>query len=325
MSPRLFYCFTALLALPLMTAMQNTASAEDSQAANVCPALNTTELMHDVTVLASDEFAGREPATRGHEKARQYITKRFAEVPLSAFQSTFIHPFEYGSSGRGTNIIGYAKGTQYSSRYIVITAHYDHLGYKGGHIYNGADDNASGVAAMLALAQQLALTPPLHSVIFIATDAEEEGLHGAHAFFRDLPVASSAIALNINIDMVGQGGNRDRLLLIHDGIHSYLKKPLTRLKDTVSSSHLRLGLRNARSQHSALTRSNRENWQQASDYAVFGEKGIPFIHIGSATHNDYHQPTDTVGNIDTGFFTQSAGIAHCVFRALDKALPAHSS
>ena len=118
-------------------------------------------------------------------------------------------------------MVAWLEGTQYPDKYIVITAHYDHLGKSGGKIYNGADDNASGVAAMLSIAEQLRRSRPKHSVIFLATDAEEKGLYGAKAFVQKPPVEISSIRFNLNLDMLAQGGGTSPKLYVSRGPHQF--------------------------------------------------------------------------------------------------------
>lgn len=305
---------TVLFAMPV-TGRVNT---NDFPVTPACLQLNTPRLMHDLATLSSDAFAGRKPGTAGHAKATGYLAARFDALNLLAFDGGFVHPFIFEHDQTGSNIIGYLEGRHAPHRYFIITAHYDHLGRRGSRTYNGADDNASGVAALLALAEHFRQFPPHHSLIFVATDAEEPGLHGAYALLRDLPVAHSSVALNINIDMIGQGGYRDQLYLVHDGKHSHLETVLQQTRARASVHHVRLSLRNARSRLSRLTRNKRIDWRDASDYAVFAKYAIPFVHIGTDTHQDYHTPNDTLNNIDSAFFTTSAGIARCVVEAFDR-------
>lgn len=304
---------TTLCALPA-TATESTGDAHETPA---CLQLNGHELMQDLSTLSGDAFAGRKPGTAGHAKATAYLAQRFGALRLLAFREGFVQPFMFERDQSGTNVMGYIEGRQAPDQHFIITAHYDHLGSRGSRIYNGADDNASGVAALLALAAHFRQFPPRHSLIFVATDAEEPGLHGAHALLRDLPVAHSSVLLNINIDMIGQGGYRDQLYLVHDGKHSHLKTVLEQIRDRISVHPVRLFLRNARSRLSRLTRNKRIDWRDASDYAVFANYAIPFVHIGTDTHQDYHTPDDNLDNIDSAFFMTSAGIARCVVEAFD--------
>jgi hypothetical protein len=126
--------------------------------------------------------------TPGGRKAQEYIISRFREIHLTTMGSTgdsFRRPFTLPGGREGVNLAGYLKGGKSQDRYLVVTAHFDHLGIKNGKIYHGADDNASGVAGLLASASYFATHQPEHSILFVAFDAEESGLLGSKAFFVD--------------------------------------------------------------------------------------------------------------------------------------------
>src|SRR5690606_30456084 len=93
------------------------------------------------------------------------------------------------------NVVGMVRGTDDPDEYIVVTAHFDHLGRQGNQVYHGADDNASGTAGLIELARYFAAHPPEHSMIFAALDAEEHGLLGARHFVADPPVPLENIVL----------------------------------------------------------------------------------------------------------------------------------
>ena len=120
--------------------------------------IDAAQLLEDVRVLSADAMEGRGTGTQGGAMARAYVVQRFAEAGLKPFGASFEQPFELPglAKGKGANVVGYVKGTKYPERFIVVTAHYDHLGVSDGQIYNGADDNASGVAVLLQLAAHFA-------------------------------------------------------------------------------------------------------------------------------------------------------------------------
>jgi Zn-dependent M28 family amino/carboxypeptidase len=122
--------------------------------------------------------------TKGAEMARTYLNKRFTAIGLNSFQELkgYEQPFSFETSNgtvQGKNMIGYIEGK--SDEVIVISAHYDHIGIIRNEIYNGADDNASGVAALLKFAAYFKAHKPNYTLIFAAFDAEEMGLQGAKA------------------------------------------------------------------------------------------------------------------------------------------------
>ena len=176
-------------------------------------------LLRDVTTLASDEFEGRRAGTAGGVKARAWIVNEMRDAGLTpGIGKAFVEPFTFVyEPGRGTsfpgltrteiegsaNVLGRIEGTS-RGKWIVVSAHYDHLGVLDDRIYHGADDNASGVAALLAAARWLHVHPPRHPILFIAFDAEEFGSHGAKAFLKANILKKDEIAIDINLDMVSR-------------------------------------------------------------------------------------------------------------------------
>ena len=168
------------------------------------PAVDGVQLLKDLETLAADDMEGRLPGTPGAARARAYILRRYKEAGIQPIGDSYERPFAFrgrGDSGdrSGVNLVGVVRGTSEPGRFIVLTAHFDHLGVRDGQVFNGADDNASGVAALLAVASRISAGKPAHSVVFAALDAEETGLNGARAFLADPPVPREAIAMNVNL------------------------------------------------------------------------------------------------------------------------------
>ncbi|MGB3465419.1 MAG: M20/M25/M40 family metallo-hydrolase, partial [Cyclobacteriaceae bacterium] len=163
---------------------------------------NSKSLMQDVTTLASDEMEGRGTGTEGIRKAKKYIINRYKEIGIEPLGNSYESAFTWGDNQAGVNIVG--KITGRSENYIIVTAHYDHEGIRKDQIYNGADDNASGVAGLLAIAEYYAEKKPNNTILFVAFDAEERGLQGAKAFVKELPVPKENVKVNINMDMISR-------------------------------------------------------------------------------------------------------------------------
>lgn len=254
-------------------------------------------LLHDIQQLSDDRMSGRETATAGAQLARHYIQQRFSDLGLTALKANFNHPFSYrtGFSDKdGINLVAELKGCTQPDFYIVITAHYDHLGIIAGKVYNGADDNASGVATMLALAELLTTQPcPHYSYLFVATDAEESGLFGAKAFVASPPVALQHIVLNLNLDMLSRGERANQLYLYGafslPGVADYLKTQQFSVK-------LKL-----RKRGKGFRGQNQLDWANASDHAPFRRSGIPFLFFGVDSHKDYHTPQDDWQRINPAY------------------------
>jgi len=269
------------------------------------PTVDADQLLNDVAVLAADTLEGRRAGSTGGEKARVYIRAAFERIQLAAFGEGYEHPFALRGRGadavRGVNLLGYLPGVERPDTFIVVTAHYDHLGVRGGQIFNGADDNASGVAGLLALADYFSRHRPRHSILFAALDAEEMGLRGASAFIQDPPISLDHVALNVNMDMVSRN-EKDELFAAGVFHYPFLKPYLERVAAR-SRIHLRFG-------HDGL-RGTGQDWTMSSDHGPFHRAGIPFVYFGVEDHADYHRPTDDFENIDPDFF------AHAIATILD--------
>lgn len=274
-------------------------------------------LLYDIQQLSDDVMAGRKTAQPGAELARQYIRQRFSELGLAALKPDFQHPFHYSigfTDRRGINLIAELKGCRISDTYIVMTAHYDHLGTMAGKVYNGADDNASGVATMLALAALLKTQPcSSYSYLFIATDAEESGLYGAKAFIAAPAVPLSQVILNINLDMLSRGERANQLYLY--GAHS-----LPGVSDYLKAEDFSVNLK-LRHRGRGLRGQNRLDWANASDHAPFRRAGIPFLFFGVDDHPDYHTAKDDWENIDPAYLQRMFNSLSKVVLWLDQQPP----
>ena len=157
--------------------------------------------------LSSDEMEGRRAGSNGIEKATQYIESEFERIGLSQYDTlnSFRQNFEFYDMSFN-NVIGVLNGKSLSDEYVVVSAHYDHLGIKkekqGDNIYNGANDNASGVTAVLTLAEHFKkLDLNERSIIFIAFTAEEMGLRGSRYFGK--AINPDNFVAGVNIEMIG--------------------------------------------------------------------------------------------------------------------------
>jgi Zn-dependent M28 family amino/carboxypeptidase len=194
------------------------------------------------------------------------------------------------------NVVGFLRGTERPDRYFVVTAHYDHLGVRNGNVFNGADDNASGTAGILALAQYFKDHPPRHSMLFVAFDSEEGGLRGARAFVADPPVARESIIMNINLDMIGR--NERNELFAAGTYHTPQFVPLIEAVAAQSPLKLRTG-------HDRPGLPAGDDWTNSSDHGPFHAAGIPFLYFGEEDHADYHKVTDDFERIQPEFHARA--------------------
>ena len=254
-------------------------------------------LVRDLSVIAADSMAGRLAGSDGGRRAGEYLLSRLVEsgtVPVGGARRQAFPLWGGTAEGNtGVNVLGMIPGVEYPGRYVVVSAHYDHLGVRGGEIYNGADDNASGSAALPALADYLTSNPPRHSFLFVAFDAEELGLLGARAFVSDPPVPLASILLNVNLDMIGHSAAGE---LYAAGTYHYpALGPLVEEAASEAGVTLLAG-------HDSPDLSARDDWTELSDHAAFHARGIPFVYFGVEDHENYHRPTDTVDSLTLDFY-----------------------
>ena len=269
--------------------------------------IDRSKLLIDIETLSSDLYAGRKTGTDGNKASAEYISARFKEAGLKSFQDNYRHPFSFKNRKaeliNGTNLIGFVKGK--TDDVIVISAHYDHVGVNNSQIYNGADDNASGVSVLLGIAEYYKVHKPLNTLLFIAFDAEEMGLQGAYAFLKEPLPSKKSIIMNVNMDMVS---HNDKSELYAVGTY---KTPI--LKEIIENSDDNTGI-NILFGHD-LPDSGKDDWTMQSDQGPFAKENIPFIYFGVEDHDDYHKPTDKFANINQNFF-HSASIA--ILRSITK-------
>jgi hypothetical protein len=271
--------------------------------AQSCPA--AAELTADMTLplsavryLADDRLEGRRAGTPGEQCAGDYIAAEFTRIGLRPagadgfFQNvplaSALNPHDSGGTGR--NVIAALDGADDALKreWIVIGAHYDHLGRGGSGslvkdrvVHNGADDNASGVAVMLRAAERLAAGPRLaRSVLFVAFTGEESGLLGSAYFVTHPTLGSAPMVAMINLDMVGRLGTNP---LITYGVDT--ADEWRTLLDPIATA-------------AGVQLATRGDGYGPSDHTSFYLKDIPVIHFFTNTHADYHRPTDDWPRVD---------------------------
>lgn len=250
----------------------------------------------DIKILASDELGGRLTGTAGADSAAAYVARRFAQAGLQAPPGGWFQPFtvskdapavQHANLGElhGKNVIGILPGRDPARRNetIIIGAHYDHLGLGGfgaldpdstGRVHNGADDNASGTAALMAIAARLHATPLARTVVFIAFSGEELGLLGSDYYVKNpiYPLASTEAM--INLDMVGRLKN-DKLIVYGTGTATQFPALLDSL-----NWYAKFDLR------------PQPEGYGPSDQTSFYAAKIPVLHLFTDLHGDYHRSTD---------------------------------
>lgn len=265
-------------------------SAMLAMASITAPAQEKTlqeRLVDHVGYLASDSLRGRKAGSPDAAKAAEYIRDRYEEAGLKPFFKGWYMPFEKGGVSY-KNVVGVIEGSDPVLRreYIVLGAHYDHLGVKNGEVYNGADDNASGSAALIEIARSLMQDPKSlkRSVIIAAFDAEEEGLYGSYALADTLANSGISIKLMMSIDMVGW--LREGKALKMEGVAT-IRNGKAILEDKASAISLTVDPR--KFEKSVMT---------ATDTEGFAMQGIPTLAVTTGLKSPYHKPEDDAVLID---------------------------
>lgn len=262
--------------------------------------LDSGGLLADLKVLSDDNMQGRRTGTAGAVKARAFIVGRFKASGIAPFggsyESSFTLSNRRGGSGeeQGVNVIGHIDGKRQPNRYIVVSAHYDHLGTRNGVPFNGADDNASGTAALFAIAKYFTVHPPQNSLIFAAFDAEELGLQGSRIFVKKPPVDIRSISLNLNLDMIGRDPDR-KLFVVGTALQPFLR-PYIESAAKESSVRLLIGHENP---------AQPEDWTGDSDHFSFIQAKVPALYFGVEDFDQHHKATDDYETITYDFYVRA--------------------
>ena len=253
-----------------------------------------------MTWLAHDMNHGRATGTRDAARVARYIETHFRQYGLEPFcAGSFYQPFlaDSASGTVGRNVIGFVPSAVPSDKYVIITAHYDHLGVLDGNIYNGADDNASGVTVLLNLADMFGTmkktkTGPDKNIIFAALDAKELNMAGSKHFINHLSIGKDSIICAINIDQIGSV-----LEPVHEADTNFvivLGEQTLRRQDRgfidLCNRYYNIGLD---IDHTFYGSENfTELFYQLSDQIVFHRAGIPALVFTSGFHRHTYKTTD---------------------------------
>lgn len=284
------------IAAALLVAACQPAIMPDAPVADMAKPLEIFE------TLAADDMQGRQPETEGHEKARSFIQDQmllsgdFDEIGERVFTAkdrdqdgNILREFD------GYNIYGIIDADPGNTKpVLIVTAHYDHLGVHKGEIFNGADDNASGSAALFAIAKSFTTDPPDHDIIFAWLDVEEAGLQGAFALAADEKLLGDRRAVNLNLDMISRN---EKEIYLSGTYHYPEMKGL--LKNASQGTGITLKFGHDR------PRDGAQDWTMLSDHAAFHAVGIPFAYFGVEDHPHYHKPTDDFETVPQEFYRGS--------------------
>lgn len=276
------------------------------------------ELKDHIIFLASEKNAGRYPGTKGNKRVVKYLKKEFKTLGLKPFNKRYTQNFKArlrvkkGTAKIPTvktcNVLGYLEGNDplLKNEFIILGAHYDHLGLGGpssksdkkNAIHYGADDNASGTATLLEVAEKIAFNQNKlkRSIIFIAFGAEEQGLLGSKYFVEHPPVPLPQIKLMINMDMVGR---------LNTEKHMYVNGAGTfpngvAFMQTLGETH-------------GVTPVVHAGSVGGSDHVSFYAKNLSVMGVHTGAHPQYHKPEDTIDLIN---FPGQQQISEVIYKAL---------
>ncbi|MGV3708351.1 MAG: M28 family peptidase [Gemmatimonas sp.] len=276
----------------------------------------------DIEVIGSAQQEGRATGTPGSHRAAMYIARHYQSLRVPpAFPGKctasvtlcgigYMQQFRLRVAGQAQNVGAVIMGTDSTVRdqYIVVGAHYDHIGRnpnlsldpeREDAIRPGADDNASGTAAVMELARRLKANPARRSVLFLHFDAEELGLHGSTAFLRNPPVPRQSMRFMLNMDMVGRlkGGP----LQIDKSTLMYEDKGLEHVIDSATRA---VGVGHK------FTR----DIDGRSDHAPFRLQDVSAIALFTGFHGDYHSARDVISRLDIRGIGKVVDIAEAIVR-----------
>ena len=285
--------------------------------------INNKDIYKHIEVLSSDSLEGRETGKPGQKMAAEYIANHFKKIGIPPYKrKTYYQKFKVKSERhickcddcdlaffkrifksnqtiRGENVLGYIEGSDLKEELLIITAHYDHLGKHDSLIFNGADDDASGVSAALEIAEAFMLAKkegngPRRSILIMPVSGEEKGLLGSR-YYTDNPIypLENTVA-NLNIDMIGRlddwHDNGNYVYLIGSDRLSY---DLHNLNEKINDEYIGIDL-----DYRFNDKDDPNRYYYRSDHYNFAKNNIPVIFYFNGVHEDYHKPSDTIEKID---------------------------
>ena len=304
-----------ILVIPLFSFAQENLTYANS--------INNTDLYKHIEVLSSDSLEGRETGKPGQKMAAEYIANQFKKIGIPPYKrKTYYQKFKVKSERhickcddcdltffkrifkanqtiRGENVLGYIEGSDLKDELLIITAHYDHLGKHDSLIFNGADDDASGVSAALEIAEAFMLAKkegngPRRSILIMPVSGEEKGLLGSR-YYTDNPIypLENTVA-NLNIDMIGRlddwHDNGNYVYLIGSDRLSY---DLHDLNEKINDEYIGIDL-----DYRFNDKDDPNRYYYRSDHYNFAKNNIPVIFYFNGVHEDYHKPSDTIEKLD---------------------------
>ena len=276
--------------------------------------ISTEALKEHVEIISDDKMEGRKAGSEGASKAADYIATCLKDMGIAPYEESYFQYFgiseEFAESGKHNmrNVLGKIEGIN-KDEFIIVGAHYDHIGIRGkptddDRICNGADDNASGVSAVLQIAKAFSDTgeTPPRTIIFAFWDAEEMRMLGSKYFVASFNEISRVKAY-LNLDMIGRNeeGTESRVVFIYSDTTTNYKQLF---EDEFEKYGLNMDLvtdgeiinrdftGNINIHYSNAVAKSQTFFRRNSDHAPFEDKGVPIFVYTTGFHPDYHKTTD---------------------------------
>jgi len=306
----------SLLGMALVGSVAAGCAAHTSPAPSSSPTPDSLSIRRDIEYLASPALAGRMTGTPGNDSAAAYLARRYAAIGVRPLSAGYLQRFDARPAAHNgavvslptQNVFGVVRGTDPALRdeYVVVGAHFDHLGAnttfaadpRAPGLRLGADDNASGSAAVLELARLIARSPVKRSVIFAHFSGEEEGTLGSMYMVEHMPVPIDSVDAMLNFDMVGR--LKDDRLIVFGVATSPDFAPM--IQQATGATRLRVAAQG--------------DGDGPSDHASFYLKNMPVLHFFTDSHEDYHKVGDTPDKINAGGEARVVAFAESMLRAI---------
>lgn len=280
---------------------------EDSVKNEFANEIKAEDLKEHLYIFASDILEGRKTGEKGQKMAANYLTAYYKNLGLKSPKGDNeylqIIPKEFfngKSKAASENVVAYIEGSEKPDEFIIISAHYDHLGKKGEEVYNGADDDGSGTTAVMEIAQAFQKAKkdgygPKRSILFLHLTGEEEGLFGSKYYTSHPLFPLDNTITNLNIDMVGRidkkHKNKPEYVYIIGA--DKLSSELHSISEDVNKKYTQLKL-----DYTYNDEKDPNRFYYRSDHYNFAKNNIPVIFYFNGTHEDYHKITDTPDKIN---------------------------
>ena len=260
------------------------------------------QLISDLSYLSSAALNGRKTNTDDAIATAQFINQRLQQLGYDSQLQPFNYTAGFFTEMSGQNVVATLKPAHPVQAHVILTAHYDHLGKQGHNLYGGANDNASGVSALLFIAAQFAKAPLPFQLSFVATDAEENGLHGAEFFVSQLHLDDAVTILNINLDMLAVSPVKRTLYAFTANAQ---RQALQEQLAAISSDTIKVKVTSSSNIMNRLNTGEKIDWRRASDHYAFAKAGIAYIYFGMGSDPHHHKSSDQLNNIDQQLYIEA--------------------